>query len=76
MTIQEFKCPHGFGPFDPRYLGTWMAPFTRCRCCGIMFPYIDSSYYGTSGGGGRSWTKDRCRECGGHYIEWGIDLGK
>lgn len=65
------KCEHGVARGDGRYVGVWAAPFSECGCCGVSFPYIDAAWGGPDGSGGRSWTKDRCEACGGHYVEWG-----
>lgn len=64
-------CPHAVARGDGRYVGTWFAPFSECACCGTSFPYIDSASFGTGGGGHtNTWTpKNRCRECGGGYVE-------
>jgi hypothetical protein len=35
------NCEHGVAADDGRYDGVWAAPFSRCTCCGILFPYID-----------------------------------
>lgn len=62
-------CEHGVARFDGRYVGTWFAPFSECRCCGTSFPYIDSASFGDRIET-RTWTpKDRCKECGGKYVE-------
>lgn len=68
---QSAVCEHGVSARDGRYDGTWAAPFSTCGCCGVLFPYIDSGWVNDKGMGGRSWTKDRCGNCGGHYTEWG-----
>ena len=67
------ECEHGVRADDGRYQGVWNAPFSRCACCGIFFPYIDSG--GWTGGAKvrtvtRTWTpKERCGACGGKYQE-------
>jgi hypothetical protein len=62
------KCEHGVARHDGRFVGTWAAPFSECRCCGVSFPYIDSFSGGAGGFEGRTWTpKDRCPDCGGQY---------
>lgn len=66
------KCKHGLAADDNRYVGTWFAPFDRCMCCGIMYPYIDSGFYSNKGSSGTSWTKGKCAGCGGHYETWGL----
>lgn len=73
MTLPA--CKHGVSADDGRYDGVWAAPFSKCTCCGVSFPYIDSVWYMGDRSGGRSWTKDLCAECGGHYIKWGEDDG-
>jgi hypothetical protein len=69
------KCEHGVAGDDPRYQGMWAAPFSKCLCCGIHFPYIDSASYGDKGlQQSRTWTpKDRCAACGGEYVEYRRD---
>ena len=60
------KCEHGKSGDDGRFTGLWNAPFSKCMCCGTMFPYIDSFSWGPTESEGRSWTpKDRCESCGG-----------
>lgn len=61
------KCEHGVSRNDGRFAGLWSAPFAECRCCGAAFPYLDSLTYGPDGGVARTWTKERCPQCGGHY---------
>lgn len=61
-------CEHGWTGDSGRFTGMWYAPLSRCMCCGVMFPYIDSFSYGNHGMSGRAWTpKDRCGGCGGRY---------
>ena len=64
------RCPHGMSPDDGRFDGTWAAPFSRCQCCEVWFPYIDTAMWGMKHSKGKSWTKDKCAGCGGHYVEW------
>jgi hypothetical protein len=76
MMISEVKCPHGRNAVDGRYQGVFAAPFYTCKCCGVHFPYIDSGSYSYSSTGkatieSRTWTKNLCFECGGHYEYWG-----
>ena len=67
------KCSHGAAADDMRYIGVWNAPFSRCLCCGISFPYIDSAQF-TPGKGlvaSSTWTpKNLCGICGGRYVEY------
>lgn len=64
-------CEHGQRWDDGRFAGTWSAPFSRCRCCGVDFPYIDMACGDSRGVHGRSWTpKDLCPQCGGKYKEF------
>ena len=70
MTL---TCEHGRSATDGRYVGAWCAPFSRCACCGISFPYIDSAQFSVGVGcvSSRTWTpKDRCAECGGKYLDY------
>lgn len=64
-------CEHGVTPPDPNRQPVAMAaPFSHCGCCGLLFFYIDSGIYTMTGTKTETWTKDRCRECGGHYVTY------
>lgn len=67
-------CEHGVSARDGRYDGRWAAPWSTCECCGITFFFVDSGEMRIVNGqpisSGRNWTRDRCRECGGHHVEW------
>lgn len=64
------KCEHGVSHNDGRFVGQWNAPFSRCKCCGVNFPYIDQGSYTTARMWSRMWTpKDLCGACGGKYEE-------
>jgi hypothetical protein len=67
------KCEHGVCADDGRYNGSWNAPFSQCKCCGIHFPYIGSCSFGSAGSKGTLWTPmDRCANCGGKYESWSM----
>ena len=71
MTEAEQKCEHGLSARDGRYQGLWMAPFSRCKCCGIDYPYIDSVQWSADGSAsGRYFSKTLCPGCGGAYSDW------
>ena len=64
------KCQHNVSAGDGRFEGQWNAPFSRCSCCGVMFPYIDSFSMGSVDWKSRTWfPKDRCPQCGGEYSD-------
>jgi hypothetical protein len=65
------RCEHGASGDDGRYKGLWLAPFSKCGCCGVAFPYVEAAAYSEGGSAwGRLWTpKDRCSACGGRYEE-------
>lgn len=63
------ECEHGRRRDDGHHLGVWAAPFSECRCCGVVFLYLDTVMTTDLCGWSRTWTKDRCQECGGHYVE-------
>ena len=69
-TYRTFRCPHGSSPMDTRYSGTWFAPFDKCLCCGIQYPYVDTSSWSTAGSTSRTWTRGLCLQCGGSYINY------
>jgi hypothetical protein len=72
--IRSRQCEHGLSAADGRYQGLWAAPFSRCKCCGIDYPYIDSFQMSASGkSSGRYFSKDRCQGCGGVYADWSYE---
>lgn len=64
------KCEHGVAGDHKRFIGQWNSPFSKCGCCGVLFPYSDQGSVSSRGFWSRTWQpKDRCGQCGGGYVE-------
>jgi hypothetical protein len=54
--------------------GVWAGGLAICECCKSEFGYIDMAQVTSNGkSASKTWTKDRCERCGGHYIDYGFE---